>query len=226
MKKIFNYVVFFLFLVGMQTSSCLSVAQKPPFHDDIQSFKKQDSLKPPPKNAILFVGSSSFTMWTNVQEDFPMHTIINRGFGGSSLPDVIRYADQIILPYQPAQVVIYCGDNDLASSDTVSAQMVSDRFQHLFNVIRKQMPEVPIAFVSIKPSPSRAHLLEKVSIANELIKTFLKKQTKAAYIDVFSAMVDEQGKPKPDLFIDDRLHMNKKGYAVWLQVIEPYLIKN
>ncbi|MBC7827301.1 MAG: G-D-S-L family lipolytic protein [Chitinophagaceae bacterium] len=200
-------------------------AKAQPFIGEIAAFKKQDSVKMPPKNAILFVGSSSFRMWTNVQEDFPMYSIINRGFGGSSLTDVIRFADQVIFPYQPAQVVIYCGENDLASSDTVSAQIVFDRFQQLFSLIRKQMPETPIAFVSIKPSPSREHLLQKVITANELIKTFLKKQTKTAYIDVFSAMIDEQGKPKPELFIDDRLHMNKKGYAIWLQVIEPHLIK-
>lgn len=196
-----------------------------PFMGEIAAFKKQDSVAMPPKNAILFVGSSSFRMWTNVQEDFPMYTIINRGFGGSSLTDVIRYADQIIFPYQPAQIVIYCGENDLASSDTVSAQIVFDRFQQLFNVIRKQLPETPIAFVSIKLSPSRQHLLQKIIAANELIRIFLKKQTRAAYIDVFSAMIDKQGNPNPDLFIDDRLHMNKKGYAIWLQIIEPYLIK-
>ena len=225
MKKILNYAGILLFLLGIQTVFSIPFAQKPPFNDEIQAFKKQDSIVVPPKNAILFVGSSSFRMWTNVQEDFPMQTIINRGFGGSSLADVIRYADQIIFPYQPGQIVIYCGENDLASSDTVSAQTVFDRFQQLFNAIRNQLPDVPVAFVSIKPSPSRAHLLQKMINANELIKIFLKKQTKAAYIDVFSAMIDEQGNPKPELFVDDRLHMNKKGYAIWLQIIEPYLIK-
>lgn len=154
-----------------------------------------------------------------------MHSVINRGFGGSSLPDVIRYADEIIFPYQPGQVVIYCGENDLAASDTVTSQIVFERFQTLFNMIRKQLPEAAVAFVSIKPSPSRAHLLPKVIAANNLIKEFLKGQTKSAYIDVFSAMVDQQGNPKPDLFIGDRLHMNQKGYAIWVEIIGPFLIK-
>lgn len=197
-----------------------------PFIQEIEAFKKQDSIAMPPKNAILFVGSSSFRMWSSLQQDFPVHTIINRAFGGSSFPDLIRYADQIIIHYQPAQVLIYCGDNDLAASDSVTAKMVSERFEELFTMIRKQLPEVAIAFVSIKPSPSRVHLLQKVTIANELIKMFLMKQTKAAYIDVFSAMVDQQGNPKPDLFIDDKLHMNQKGYAIWVGIIEPYLIKD
>jgi lysophospholipase L1-like esterase len=227
MKKLFKDAHLLLLLLGGQTvfTNVLAQAQKPPFQDEIQIFKKQDSIGVTPKNAILFVGSSSFRMWTTVQQDFPVHKIVNRAFGGSSLPDLIRYADQIIFPYQPAQVVIYCGDNDLAASDTVSAQMVFERFEHLFKLIRTQLPETAIAFVSIKPSPSRQHLLPKVIAANEMIKTFLKNQAKAAYIDVFSAMVDQQGNPKPDLFIDDRLHMNQKGYAIWLQIIEPYLIK-
>src|SRR5882757_5846520 len=95
-----------------------------PFIDDIKAFKKQDSISFPPKQAILFVGSSSFTKWKDVADYFPGYTIINRGFGGSSIPDVIRYANDIIFPYHPKQIVIYCGENDLAASDTVSAQMV------------------------------------------------------------------------------------------------------
>ncbi len=225
MKKQFKHViVLFLFLATLAAGSN-SCAQKSAFYDEIQSFKKQDSAAMPAKNSILFVGSSSFRMWTTIKDDFRMHSVINRGFGGSSLTDVIRYADEIIFPYQPAQVVIYCGENDLAASDTVTAQIVFDRFQQLFNMIRKQFPETAVAFVSIKPSPSRAHLLPKVIAANTLIKDFLKAQTKAAYIDVFSAMVDQQGNPKPDLFVDDKLHMNQKGYAIWVEIIGPYLIK-
>src|ERR1044071_633737 len=104
---------YFLFLILIAFSSQLN-AQKPPFYDEIQGFKKEDSIKPPPKHAILFVGSSSFHFWTDVQDYFPGYAIINRGFGGSSLPDVIHYANDIIFPYQPKQIVIYCGENDLA----------------------------------------------------------------------------------------------------------------
>ena len=225
MKERVKYWIWLFSLGVLQSIGIHSMAQKPPFYDEIKSFQKQDSAQLPPKNAVLFVGSSSIKLWTSLQKDLPMHSIINRGFGGSSLPDVIRYADEIIIRYRPAQVVIYGGDNDLASSDTVTAQIVSDRFQQLFNLIRKQLPEVAIAFISIKPSPSREHLLQKQLGANELIKAFLKKQTKAAYIDVFNSMIDQQGKPKAELFVEDRLHMNQKGYAIWLQVVEPYLIK-
>ena len=214
-----------LLVWSLQCVVLSSSAQKPPLYDEIKAFQRQDSVDFPPKDAVLFVGSSSIKMWTSLKQDLPMQVIINRGFGASTLVDVIRYTNDIIIPYHPAQVVIYCGDNDLAASDTVTAQVVADRFQQLFNIIRKDLPEVQIAFISIKPSPSRQHLLQKIISTNELIKSFLKKQTKASYIDVFSAMIDQQGNPKPELFVEDRLHMNQKGYAIWLQTIEPYLIK-
>src|SRR5579862_1649086 len=121
-----------------------------PFISDIENFKRQDSVNPPPQHAILFVGSSSFTKWTDVQSYFPKYTIINRGFGGSSFPDVIRYADDIIFPYHPKQIVIYCGDNDLAFSDTLTALTVFDRFKKLFVLIREKMHNVNIVVVSIK----------------------------------------------------------------------------
>lgn len=215
-----------LFFCFLSATISILPAKAQPFMDEITAFKKQDSISMPPKNAILFTGSSSFRMWSSMKQDFPIYSVINRGFGGSSLTDVIRYADLIIFNYQPGQIIIYCGENDLASSDTVSATMVFERFQHLFGMIRKSNPVTPVAFVSIKPSPSRQHLLQKMIAANDLIKNFLKTQTKTAYIDVFSAMVDQQGNPLADLFIEDRLHMNKKGYAVWQRIIEPYLIKN
>jgi len=118
--------IFILFIAIGQ----LSYAQTQPFYSDIQHFKKQDSLQPPPKNAILFVGSSSFTKWTDVQSYFPSYPILNRGFGGSRLTDVIYYANDIIFPYHPKQIVIYCGENDFASSDTVTAAIVFMRFKN------------------------------------------------------------------------------------------------
>jgi lysophospholipase L1-like esterase len=200
-------------------------AQIAPFHADIQRFKTQDSIQFPPKNTILFIGSSSFTKWTDVQNYFPGYTIINRGFGGSSLPDLIRYAGDIIFPYKPRQVVIYCGDNDLAASDTVSAQTVFNRFQQLFAMIREKLPATSVAFVSIKPSPSRQRLMPKMREANLLIKKFLKQKKNTAFIDVYHKMLTKDGTPLKDIFLEDDLHMNAKGYAIWQKVMQPYLLK-
>ena len=198
---------------------------KPPFWNDIQSFKKQDSLKFPAKGQILFTGSSSFTKWKDVQDYFPGYPIINRGFGGSTLPDLIRYTPDVIYPYQPKQIVIYCGENDFASSDTVSVTTVVNRFKTLFALIRNKYRDVPLAYVSMKPSPSRAHLMAKYVEANRIIKEFLEKQPKTAFIDVYSKMLKPDGQPMDDIFLEDRLHMTAKGYAIWQKIMQPYLVK-
>ena len=196
-----------------------------PFWNDIQNFKKQDSISFPPKNAILLIGSSSFTMWKDVHDYFPGYTIINRGFGGSTLLDQIRYEEDVIFPYEPKQIVIYCGENDLAASDTVTAAMVFDRFKELFKTIRKKFTDIPIAYISMKPSASRRHLFSKMREGNQLIKDFLVSQKNAAFIDVHQPMLNEAGEPMPEIFLEDSLHMNTKGYTIWQEIMKPYLIK-
>src|SRR5690349_7801004 len=182
-RRLKPFVVSFVFLF------CFSVLQAqtscPAFWSDIQAFKKADSAQMPPKNAILFVGSSSFTKWKDVPDYFPGYTIINRGFGGSQLTDVIRYTYDVILPYAPKQVVIYCGENDLASSAAVKAADVVERFKTLFGMIRENLPTATIDFVSLKPSPSRASLFPEFQQANAQIEAFLKTQKKAGFINVY-----------------------------------------
>ncbi|MFI5154718.1 MAG: GDSL-type esterase/lipase family protein [Chitinophagales bacterium] len=206
-------------------SISFAYAQNLPFAGEIQNFRKQDSLHFPPSGAILFVGSSSFTKWKDVQDYFPGYPIINRGFGGSSFPDLIRYADVIIFPYHPRQVIIYCGDNDINSSDTVDAISVFNRFLTLFGMIRKQMPEVSIVFVSIKPSPSRAAQRPRQIAANKLIRDFLSTHANASYVNVADLMLNKDGRPIPSIFLSDSLHMNASGYAIWQKAILPYLKK-
>lgn len=214
-----NFSIFFLLLAFV----IFPASAQLPFADEIRDFKRQDSLRFPPKNEILFVGSSSFRMWNNLESYFPSYKVINRGFGGSNLTDVIRYADDIIFPYAPRQVVIYCGENDLASGATV--EQVVSRFIELYGMIRTKLPKAQIAFVSIKPSPSRMSIFESVKTANASIKSFLEKKRKAVYIDVFTPMLDSTGQPIKDIFLQDSLHMNSKGYAIWKEEIEPVLIK-
>ncbi|MGC4036468.1 MAG: GDSL-type esterase/lipase family protein [Chitinophagaceae bacterium] len=196
-----------------------------PFWNDIQAFKKKDSANFPAPNQVLFVGSSSFTKWTDVQDYFPGYQIINRGFGGSSLPDVIRYAADIIYPYKPKQVVIYCGENDLASSDSITSQIVFDRFEILFSMIRNQFKNIPIIFISLKPSPSRQKLFPKMEGVNKAVQAFFKKKKNVVFIDVYHKMLKADGTPMDDIFLDDKLHMNAKGYAIWQKEIAPFLLK-
>jgi acetyl esterase/lipase/lysophospholipase L1-like esterase len=199
--------------------------QAPPFYNDIQAFKKQDAQQAPPANGILLVGSSSFTRWKDVQDYFPAYPIINRGFGGSTLPDVIRYAYDVILPYKPKQVLIYCGENDLASGDDVTAEVVVQRFKTLFGIIRQNLPNATIGFVSIKPSPVRAHIQSKVKAANKEIQAWLKTQKNAQFIDIYDAMLDANKNMREELYVGDRLHMKPEGYAIWKKIMMPYLKK-
>lgn len=213
----------FFFLIVTLFSAQLVFAQ--PFANEIAAFRKQDSIAMPPKKAILLVGSSSFRLWDNWQDYFPGKKMINRGFGGSSLPDVIRYADEVIFKYRPKQIIIYCGENDFAASDTVSVPTVVDRFKTLFAMIRAKYKRVPVAFVSMKPSPSRQKFLTKYVAANAAIKDFLATQKRTAYIDVYTPMLQPDGNVMTDIFKADNLHMNAKGYAIWKQVMEPYLLQ-
>lgn len=222
MKNYFlkNLSCFFIFIALLANSLAAQ-----PFANEIASFKKNDSFNFPPSHEILFVGSSSFTKWTDVQDYFPSFPIINRGFGGSTLPDVIFYANDIIFPYQPRQIVIYCGENDIASSDTVTAQLVLARFKTLFKMIRQKIPDVPVVFVSLKPSPSRWHLRIKMIEANRVIKKYLKRKKHTGFVNVWPAMLDTDGKPLKQIFTGDNLHMNASGYAIWQKLIEPFLKK-
>ena len=225
MKYLIYIFLFFLSACNLKKDQNNKPGPDSPFWSDIQNFKKQDSISFPPKNAILFIGSSSFTMWKDVQNYFPGYTIINRGFGGSTLLDQIQYEADIIFPYHPKQIVIYCGENDLASSDTVTSAMVFERFKELFQMIREKFTDLPVAYVSMKPSPSRRHLFSKMREGNKLIKDFLATQKNTAFIDVHQQMLNETGEPIPELFLEDSLHMNPKGYAIWKKAIEPYLQK-
>ncbi len=178
----------------------------------------------PPKQAILFVGSSSFRMWKHMQEMLPEYTVINRGFGGSNLLDLRRYLNDIVFPYEPRQIVIYSGENDIAS-DTVGAQEVLQRFEDVFQAIRAKLPTVPIVYVSIKPSPSRERFMPLMRESNQLIQNYLQDKPHTRFVDVYQLMLNENGKPLPDIFIQDNLHMNDKGYAIWVKALEPHLIK-
>jgi lysophospholipase L1-like esterase len=214
-----------LVLVFLFCCSAINAQLPPPYYEDIQAFKAQDKDSMSPKDAILFVGSSSFTKWTDVQEYFPEHTIINRGFGGSTLQDVIRYANDVITPYHAKQIVIYCGENDVAYSDETTPEIVLERFKQLFKIIRDDNPAVPVAFISLKPSPSRKHLWVKMKKANRLIKKYLAAKKKTAFINVWPKMFNKDGSIMKDIFIEDNLHMNAKGYRIWQKKIEPVLVK-
>ena len=219
MKKI-------LFILCFFASTQIILAQSTPaFWQEISAFKKKDSTQAPPSNAILFVGSSSFAMWKDVNNYFPGYTIINRGFGGSSLPHMTLYAEDIIFKYNPKQIIIYCGENDLTGGPSITADTVFERVKKLHQLIRSRYKKVTISYISMKPSPSREKYLATMQKANRLIKTFMEQQKRSNYIDVYKSMLDDNGNILTHIFLSDKLHMNAEGYKIWQGVIAPYLVK-
>ncbi|MFZ1527800.1 MAG: GDSL-type esterase/lipase family protein [Ferruginibacter sp.] len=196
-----------------------------PYWNDVQAFKKQDSSRFPPPGQVLFIGSSSFTLWKNVDTYFPGYKILNRAFGGSTLEDLIRYRYDVIYPYQPKQIVMYCGENDFANNDTLSVAAVVERFKTLYGFIRAKYPSTSFVYVSMKPSPSRKHLMPKYKEANILIEKFLQASKNNRFVDAFHHMLKPDGSPMDDIFLDDWLHMNAKGYAIWKKLLQPVLKK-
>ena len=222
MKK---YLLTFLLFLGILTATA-QTSNTIPFQEEINAFIKKDSIAMPAANSILFVGSSSFNYWKDISNYFPGYPIINRGFGGSSLTDIIYFNQETILKYKPKQIYIYCGENDIAASDTITPQIVFERFKTLHSIIRTHLGnKVPVMYVSIKPSVARWSMEEKFVAANTLIRNFLNKQKHTQFLDVHSAMLDSNGMVYKDIFIAAKLHMNAKGYAIWQKIIAPTLVK-
>ena len=186
---------------------------------EIKKFEETDREKPPPKGAVLFVGSSSIRLWQSLGNDFPGTRVINRGFGGSELADSTFYVDRMVVPYRPKMVVLYAGDNDLANGKT--PQQVFEDYKAFVERVHRKLPNTRIAFISIKPSPARASLLQSMKEANGLIKAYTTHARRLIYIDVFTPMLGKDGNPRPELFGPDRLHMNSEGYRLWKLVVTP-----
>jgi len=200
-----------------------SQEKKPMYWQDIQNFKKLDQENAPPKDAILLVGSSSFTKSTDVANYFPDKTIINRGFGGSRLTDLNYYANDLLSPYQPKQIIVYCGENDFADNHKLKANEVVNRYKTFYKKIREKFPNIEVDYISIKYSPSRESLWPQMKEANKKIAAFMKKEPNAEFIDITKAMEDANGNVRKELFVEDMLHMTPEGYQIWTKVMNPYM---
>ena len=187
----------------------------------MEAFARQDQAQPPPQHAVLFIGSSSINFWHSLAEDFPGVPVINRGFGGSAIEDSTYYADRIVTPYHPRLIVMYAGDNDVYEGH--SAQQVADDFKAFVARVRKDLPAVPVVYISIKPSVARWSLWPAMREANGLIRDWAATQRGVRFVDIAPAMLDAQGKPRAELFRDDGLHMKPAGYALWIEALRPVL---
>ncbi len=186
----------------------------------IAAFEQQDREKPPPKEPIVFVGSSSIRLW-DLGKSFPELTTLNRGFGGSQLIDSVHFAPRIVLKYHPRTVVLYAGDNDLAAGK--APERIAADFKAFSNLVHKELPETKILYLSIKPSIQRWKLWDRVQKTNRLIEEICKKGDRLEFVDVGTPLLGDDGKPRAELFRQDGLHLNEKGYEVWTGVLKSRL---
>ncbi|HLS28978.1 MAG TPA: SGNH/GDSL hydrolase family protein [Opitutales bacterium] len=192
------------------------------YDEAIAAFEAADKENPPPEDVILFIGSSSIRGWRTLAEDFPEYPVINRGFGGAWVHDTIHYADRIVLPYKPSTIIFYAGENDLRGG--FSAERVVESFKEFVEIVHDELPETRIAYVSMKPSPSRARLIDEMRKGNEAIRDWARETENVDYIDVFNPMLDKEGQAREELFVKDKLHLNSAGYRLWRKIIGPYLM--
>ena len=218
-----SLVQWLLFMACLFVAATASAQRAPanPWEADIRAFEQADQHTPPTTGGVLFIGSSSIRFWESLQADFPNVAIIRRGFGGSEIRDATYFAGRIVVPYRPRLIVMYAGDNDLAAGRT--PQQVRDDFVAFVERVRHDLPQVAIAYIAIKPSPARMNLLGKMREANALISDVAKLGKAIRTVDVFTPMLDAEGKPRSELFGADLLHMNRAGYRVWIEKIGPVL---
>ena len=160
-------------------------------------------------------------LWKTLADDFKGYPVLNRGFGGSQITDSTAFADRIITPYEPSLIFLYAGDNDVAAGH--SADQILRDFKEFTAAVRAKLPNTPMAFIAIKPSPARWEHIDTIKGANRLISEYVKSDKRLTYVDIFSKMLDQDGKPREELFIADKLHMNAQGYAIWTEAIKAHL---
>lgn len=209
---------------GCQTvpPNSLAVHNSAQWETEIAAFEAKDRTNPPPKGCIVFVGSSSIKRWTNLVVDFPGFPVVNRGFGGSQIADSVNFAERIIIPYEPRQVVIYAGGNDINAGK--EPEVVYGDFVALAAILRAKLPKAQIAFISSAPNLKRWAQVEKVERLNTLAAAYCHRHG-MTFINVFPLMLGADGRPRPDIFVQDGLHMNATGYAIWKEAVKPCLLQ-
>ena len=216
-----------LICVIVSLAAVASIAQAEPYTrekdwaKEIAAMLEIDVRQTPPSDPVVFTGSSSIRMWTSLRQDFPHLKVINRGFGGSHLEDLVFFAPKIVKPYKPKKIVVYSGENDIEVGQ--SPENVLADFKAFVDFRDRELPGVPIIYISMKPSILRWTKWPLMKRANELIKVESDERKRVTFVDISAAMLAADGKPRPELFLADGLHMNSAGYAVWREILLPYL---
>lgn len=221
MKQVKAYAAFLL-LFAFTGGSIDARAEESKWEKNILAFEEQDRTSPVEPGGILFLGSSSIRLW-DLPKYFSDLPVLNRGFGGSEVEDSLKFTPRIVLPYKPKLIVFYAGDNDISRGD--SPESVANEFKQLCAKVHAELPETKILFISIKPSIARWKLVEEMREANRLIRGQCEADRRLVFVDIDKPMIGEDGMPKADLFLDDGLHLNEKGYDLWTNLIRPEIDK-
>jgi len=223
MKRI-HLTLVALLLVGLTGKTFAQKAANPDrWEKNIAAYEAADKANPPAKGQIVFIGSSTILRWTTLAADFPEHHVLNRGFGGSQIADAVKYADRIVLPYEPRAVVFRSGGNDLAAGK--SPEQVFTDFQQFVAQVHARLPNTQIYFISWSPSISRWKQADKEKALNDMVKGFVAGNPKLTYIETYDMVLGPDGQPRPELFVADKLHFSPAGYKLLTERVRPALAK-
>ena len=210
-------LIAFAFLASLRADE----AKANRFEKDIQAYEAADKATPPPQGAILFTGASGIRRWTTLAEDFPGLAAINRGFGGSTVADAVHFAERIVIPYRPKTVVLQAGGNDLNGGKT--PEQVLEALKAFVGKVRAKLPGVKIVYLGIGPSPARWAQRENQQKGNALIREFLATQKNTAFVALWDELLGPDGQPRPELYVEDRLHSSDAGYKLRAKIIRPFI---
>ncbi len=216
--------IILLLLAALSVASLAAQTQRP-FEQEIKAFERLDSLEKPAKGQILLYGSSSMRLWTTYKTDLAGYEVINRGFGGSQMSDAVYYFDRVVVPLAPSWIMLYEGDNDLWNGKK-SPQQVFEDYQVLMKMVQQKLPNTKVAVYTLRPSLARETMMPQQRQLNALLKKHCRKHRKTAYfIDVYGLLLTPEGRPNGDYLVEDKLHLNAKGYAIWALATRDFLKK-
>lgn len=193
------------------------------WENEISAFEQMDRTNPPAKGGLLFIGSSTVRLWTSLGEDFRQYQTVRRGFGGSEILDCTHFADRIVFPYEPRMIFVRAGVNDIHNGK--SAEQVFADFKEFAAAVHAKLPKTEVVFISLCPSPSRWTEASQYKTLDQLVERFASQTPGVKYIETYSMSLGSDGKPRPELFQSDRLHLNDVGYKILADLVRPYLSK-
>jgi lysophospholipase L1-like esterase len=214
-----------LALAGWLATNGAAVAQAPElaarFERQVIEYEAADRASPPPRDAILFAGDSQFYRWKTIHEDLPGYTLINRGIDSFQFRDLIHYVDRIVIRYAPRLIVLHVGGNDVHKGRT-PGQVLGD-FRAFVKLVRAELPTVPIVYSSITPGPGRWDEAPQRRETNRVIRDYIATQADLKFVDLWDAMLTPDGKPREDIWVEDRVHPNHAGYLIRVERTRPFL---